>query len=85
MKDRIIICRTSCFSRKLLERNKMFRIVRTPQGLILIDETYQMPGRGAYLEKDKDIILQAKKRKVLSRALKSDVKDEIYDELIEKL
>ena len=85
MIDKKIIYRTSCVSRKLLERNSMFRIVRTPQGLILIDETYKMLGRGAYIEKDKDIILLAKKRKSLSRALKKDVKEEIYDELIEKL
>ena len=85
MIDKKIIYRTSCVSRKLLERNLMFRIVRTPQGLVMIDETYHMLGRGAYLEKDKDLILLAKKQRALSRALKCEVKDEIYDNLLSKL
>ena len=80
-----VIYRTSVISRKLLERSSLFRITRLPSGKVEIDETYQKGGRGAYLEKDKDFILQAKKKKVLNRALKCNVSDAIYDELIEKL
>jgi predicted RNA-binding protein YlxR (DUF448 family) len=44
-----------------------------------------MNGRGAYLSKDKDLILLAKKKKLLSKALECEVSDEIYDFLITRL
>lgn len=80
-----IIYRCSIVTRTLLARELLFRIVKTPQGLIVIDDTYKLSGRGAYIEKDKDIILIAKKRKALNRALRTNVDESIYDELINKL
>lgn len=41
----------------------MFRIVRTPEGNIIIDLTGKARGRGAYLSKSKTAINQAKKKK----------------------
>ena len=63
----------------------MFRIVKTKDKQIVVDNTYKLQGRGAYLEKDKDIILMAQKKRVLSRALKIEVLDETYIELLKLL
>ena len=60
-------------------RNELFRIVKTPNNEVKVDFTYKLNGRGAYLSKNKDVILLAKKKKLLNRALETDVSDDVYD------
>ena len=80
-----IIYRICAFSKNKTDRQSMFRVVKTPNHEIKIDLTYVMPGRGAYLSKDKDIIISAKKRHVLERHLKVADCQTVYDELIDLL
>ena len=82
---RKIILRTCICSKKLLDRESMFRVVKTPNHEIIIDPTYLVKGRGAYLSKDKDIIMTAKKRRLLEKHLKVVDVESIYDELIKLL
>ena len=82
---RKVILRTCACSRKVLDRESMFRVVKTPNHEIRIDLAYKLQGRGAYLSKDKDIILTAKKRHVLEKQLKVVDVQNIYDELINLL
>ncbi|PKR87095.1 RNase P modulator RnpM [Heyndrickxia camelliae] len=63
-------------------KKEMVRIVRSKEGEISIDPTGKKSGRGAYLSKDKDAILLAKKKNILASHLEASVSDEIYDELI---
>ena len=63
-------------------RNLLFRIVKTPTGDIKVDFTYRANGRGAYISKNKEAIENAKKKKLLSRALECNIDDEIYDYLL---
>ena len=63
----------------------MFRVVKTPNHEIKIDLTYHLPGRGVYLSKDKEVIVNAKKRHVLEKHLKVIDCQNIYDELINLL
>lgn len=72
----------SVVTRNILARTDMFRVVKTNEGRIVIDLSYKLKGRGAYIEKDKSIILLAEKKKALSRALKAPVDENIYKELI---
>jgi len=39
-------------------------------------------GRGAYLKKDKDVIIKASKTKILDKKLEVEVPQSIYDELL---
>ena len=80
-----IIYRICAFSKNKTDRQSMFRVVKTPNHEIKIDLTYVMPGRGAYLSKDKDIIMSAKKRHVLERHLKVTDCQTVYDELFDLL
>lgn len=66
-------------------KKEMFRIVRTPEGLVEIDSVGKMNGRGAYLSKTKKAIEIARKKKVLDRHLEVEVNDVIYDRLLEML
>lgn len=73
--------RTCVVTNERLEKKDLIRIVRTPEGKVIIDETYKANGRGAYIKKDKDVIEKAKKSKVLDRHLNATVEESIYLEL----
>ena len=80
-----LILRTCAYSRKVNDRQTMFRVVKTPNHEIKIDLTYRLQGRGVYLSKDKEIISNAKKRHTLEKSLKVVDCQNVYDELIELL
>ena len=79
------VLRKCLASNEVKNRNDLFRIVRNKEGEVKVDFTFKMNGRGAYLSKDKDLILFAKKKKLLNKALECEVSDEIYDFLITRL
>ena len=62
-------------------KSSLLRVVRTPEGSVVVDLTGKVRGHGVYLKKDLEVILMAKKRKSLDRALEIQVPDEIYEEL----
>lgn len=63
-------------------KSELFRIVRTPEGQVLVDLKGKVNGRGAYLSKSKKAIDVAKKKKILDKKLEVNVPDEIYEELL---
>ena len=79
------VLRKCIASNEVKNRNDLFRIVRNKEGEVKVDFTFKANGRGAYLSKDKDVILLAKKKKLLNRALECEVSDEIYEFLITRL
>ena len=81
MKVRKIPMRTCIVTKESLPKKNLIRIVRTPEGNVIIDETGKSNGRGAYLKKDLEVIKKAQKSKVLNRALQIEVPDNIYLEL----
>ena len=64
-------------------KKELVRVVRSKEGEVSIDLTGKKSGRGAYLSKDKETVLLAKKRNILSKQLETSVDDAIYDELNE--
>ena len=76
------IFRMCIVSREIKNIKDLLRVVKTPSGVILIQEDKHLPGRGAYISKDIDIINIARKKKLLNRALRTNVPEEIYDQLI---
>ena len=82
MKEKKQILRTCVMSKEVCEKKNLFRIVRTPEKEVVIDLKGKANGRGAYLKKDKDVILKAKKTKVLDKHLEVEVPENIYDELL---
>ena len=61
---------------------EMFRVVRTPEGEVVVDLTGKVRGHGAYLSKKKTTILAAQKKKTLNRHLECDIPESIYEELL---
>lgn len=83
MKQKKIPLRSCVISKEKLPKKELLRIVRTPSGDVQIDLTGKLNGHGAYIKKDKDVILKAKKTKTLERHLEVSIKDELYDEMLE--
>ncbi len=82
MKEKKLVLRTCVVSKEVCEKKDLFRVVRTPDAQVVVDLKGKANGRGAYLKKDKDVILLAKKSKALDRKLEVTVPAEIYDELL---
>ena len=82
MKEKKQILRTCVVSKEVCEKKDLIRIVRTPEGNVIVDTKGKANGRGAYLKKSKDVILLAKKSKALDKKLEVSVPDSIYDELL---
>ncbi len=74
--------RTCIITKEKLPKQELIRVVRTPDGSVIIDESGKSNGRGAYLKKDVEVIKKASKNKILNRQLEVEVPKEIYDELI---
>mgnify|MGYP004695117749 FL=1 len=64
-----------------LPKKELIRVVRTPEGNVIVDETGKANGRGAYLKKDLNTFNIAQKNKILNKKLEVEVPDSIYDEL----
>lgn len=85
MKQRKIPMRTCVITKEKCEKKDLIRIVRTPEGEVIIDQTGKKNGKGAYLKLTKEVILKAKQNKALERALEIEIPNEIYDNLINML
>lgn len=64
-------------------KKELVRIVRSKEGDVSIDLTGKKSGRGAYLSKDKDAVLLAKKKNTLSNHLEVQIDESLYNELLE--
>jgi len=64
-------------------KKELVRIVRSKEGDVTIDLTGKKSGRGAYLSRDKEAILLAKKKNTLANHLEVSINDSIYEELLE--
>lgn len=81
MKLRKIPTRSCVVTREKYPKQELIRVVRTPEGDVIVDETGKKNGRGAYLKKDLSVIEKAEKNKILNKHLEVDVPKEIFDKL----
>ncbi|GLB59307.1 hypothetical protein NCCP133_14400 [Cytobacillus sp. NCCP-133] len=64
-------------------KKELVRIVRSKEGEVSVDPTGKKSGRGAYLSKEKEAVLLAKKKNVLANHLEVSIDESIYEELLE--
>ncbi len=64
--------------REMKPKTELYRVVKTPDGNILIDKTNKLSGRGAYICKCSDCLKKAQKSNALSRTFSLSVDEEIY-------
>lgn len=82
MKEKKIPLRTCVITKEKLPKKELLRIVRTPEGNIIIDTTGKANGHGAYVKKDAEVIKKERINKELSHHLECNIPDSIYDEII---
>lgn len=73
--------RTCVVTREKYPKIELIRVVRTPEGSVVVDQTGKLNGKGAYLKKDSDVFAKAKKTKALDKHLEVKIPDSIYEEL----
>jgi predicted RNA-binding protein YlxR (DUF448 family) len=66
-------------------KNELIRVVREPEGTIILDMTGKKNGRGAYICKSAQCLKKAEKARRIESALECALPDGIYDRLIEEL
>jgi len=77
--------RTCVITGEKLPKKELIRVVRTPEGNVIVDETGKANGRGAYLKKDIETFNKAENSKILNKKLEVEVPSSIYEELRSKV
>ncbi|WP_077211560.1 RNase P modulator RnpM [Bacillus dakarensis] len=85
MKKKKVPMRKCVATGEMKPKKELVRIVRSKEGEVSIDLTGKKSGRGAYLLKDKDAILKAKKKNILKNHLEAEIDESIYEELLEMI
>lgn len=81
MKVKKIPLRTCVITKEQLPKQELLRIVRTPEGIVQVDLTGKLNGRGAYIKKDIAVLEKAKKSGILAKRLECNIEDNVYDEI----
>lgn len=66
---------------EMKNKKEMMRILKTPEGPIVLDVTGKKNGRGAYLCMSADCLKKARKNRGLERSFKMSIPDDVYEEL----
>lgn len=81
MKEKKATLRMCIVCRQMVDRIKLNRVVRLPDGNVVLDENGKVEGRGAYVCRSEQCVAKCKKAKLLNKHLKMTVPEEIYQEL----
>lgn len=82
LKTKKVPLRTCVATGKQCPKEELLRIVKTPEGSIIIDPTGKAHGRGAYIELSMEAAKLAKSKHVFNRHFECNVAEEFYDEVI---
>ena len=74
---------TGC--QQMKDKRSLIRIVKTSEGMFLIDLTSKKAGRGAYICKSQECFEKAQKSKGLERSFKSSIPKDVYEKLRREL
>lgn len=81
VKPRRIPQRQCVGCRVMKDKKELLRVVRTPDGQLLLDGRGKVSGRGAYVCHDAACLKKARKSKALERALEIPIPESVYDAL----
>ncbi len=85
MKQRKIPQRMCVGCKTMKAKRELVRVVRTPEGEVLVDLTGKKSGRGAYVCADESCLDQALKGDRLGRALEVKIEQPVADRLREEI
>lgn len=85
MKTKKIPMRMCSGCRESKPKSELIRVVRTPEGNIIVDKTGKVSGRGAYLCKNEECFKKSVKSKALSRALEVNINDDVFEAITKEI
>mgnify|MGYP003305500412 CR=1 FL=1 len=85
MKEKKVPMRMCVGGREMKPKKELVRVVKTPEGDILIDLTGKRNGRGAYICRDAGCLKKARKSKHIEKSFQCSIPDEVYDKMEEEL
>ena len=71
--------------REMKDKKALIRVVKSPEGVISLDEKGRMPGRGAYVCPDVECLRRARKSRARERAFETQIPPEVYDAMERQL
>jgi len=77
--------RTCVGCRSKTQKRALIRVVRSPEGRVVVDPTGRAAGRGAYVHPSKECLRLAVRRGALARALQSQLGQPEAARLMEEL
>ncbi len=83
MKKRKVPLRKSVVSGEMLPKKELIRITRSKEGVVAIDPTGKMAGRGAYVAIEPAEVQKAWDKRILDRVLETELTDAFYQELLD--
>lgn len=66
---------------EMKNKKEMLRVLKTPENVVVLDDTGRKNGRGAYLCFEKECLEKAVKNRGLERSLKIAISPDIYESL----
>lgn len=66
-------------------KNTLIRVLRTPEGEIILDLTGKKSGRGAYICKNAQCLKKARKSRRIETSLECQISEELYNRMEEEL
>ena len=72
-----------CRERK--PKREMLRVVRQPDGTVVLDFSSKLNGRGAYVCPNAECLKKAQKSRSLERCLETEIPQEVYDRMIREM
>lgn len=85
MKEKKMPMRMCVGCREMKPKKEMLRVVRSPDGVVSIDETGKKPGRGAYVCRDEACLARAIKQRQLERQLEVQLTEDVAQGLRQTL
>ena len=71
--------------RELKAKRELIRVVRGTDGVVSLDFSGKLNGRGAYICPDAECLKKAQKAKSLERSLEVPIPQEVYDRLAREM
>jgi len=81
MKEKKLPMRKCALCGEQKAKSALIRVVRTPEGEVLLDRTGKQNGRGVYMCRSVDCLKKARKSGRLASSLSCVIPEDIYDEL----
>ena len=74
--------RTCIACRSKGSKENFIKVVKNKTGEFMVERHKKLDGRGAYICKDESCIKICKTKKSLNRVFKQNIKDDVYEELL---